>query len=170
MPADVVRRAELATTGGRNDVLNAGPADEAPARRELRRQVADLERRLSDTVLTAFPHAVGPLAPATTGPHRLPAPHVLCLAELEALRDDLARRLTDAQRRVEEIGRGQERARERLERMLREPGRHKFARVAVAELGEAGCGVWQVRPRRGLVGMLAGWWEVKLSSGCPRAA
>lgn len=142
---------------------------EAAARRELRRQVADLERRLSETVLTAFPHAIGPLAPAATGPRRRPAPHVLALAELEALRDDLARRLTDAQRRVEEMGRRQERARERLERMLRDPRRHKFARVASAELGEPGCGVWQVRPRLGLVGMLAGWWEVKLSSGCPRA-
>lgn len=28
-------------------------------------------------------------------------------------------------------------------------------------------GVWQVRPRLGLIGMLAGWWHVKLSSGCP---
>jgi hypothetical protein len=26
-----------------------------------------------------------------------------------------------------------------------------------------------VRPRLGLIGMLAGWWHVKLSSGCPLA-
>jgi hypothetical protein len=30
--------------------------------------------------------------------------------------------------------------------------------------------VWHVRPRLGLVGMLAGWWQVKLSSGCPLAS
>jgi hypothetical protein len=24
-----------------------------------------------------------------------------------------------------------------------------------------------VRPRLGLIGMLCGWWQVKLSSGCP---
>jgi hypothetical protein len=24
-----------------------------------------------------------------------------------------------------------------------------------------------VRPRLGLIGMLMGWWQVKLSSGCP---
>jgi hypothetical protein len=33
-----------------------------------------------------------------------------------------------------------------------------------------GCGVWQVRPRLGLIGMLMGWWQVKLSSGCPLAS
>ena len=33
--------------------------------------------------------------------------------------------------------------------------------------GEPGCGAYVVRPRLGLIGMLAGWWEVKLSSGCP---
>jgi hypothetical protein len=42
-------------------------------------------------------------------------------------------------------------------------------RVANRDLGENGCGVWQVRPRLGLIGMLMGWWQVKLSSGCPLA-
>ena len=54
-----------------------------------------------------------------------------------------------------------------LERMLLEPGKHRFARIAARDIGEPGCGVWQVRPRLGLIGMLMGWWEVKLSSGCP---
>ena len=44
---------------------------------------------------------------------------------------------------------------------------HRFERVTRADLGEPGCGAWHVRPRMGLLGMLAGWWEVKLSSGCP---
>ncbi len=43
-------------------------------------------------------------------------------------------------------------------------------RVSNREIGEPGCGVWHVRPRLGLIGMLMGWWEVKLSSGCPLAA
>ena len=148
------------------------PPGEAAARRELRRQVADLERRLSDAALSAFPHgAVAPaVPPAAAGPRRRPAPRVLGLAELEALRDELAGRLHGAEARLGELGARQERARERLERMLRDPQRHKFAQIAAAELGEGGCGVWQVRPRLGLVGMLAGWWEVRLSSGCPRPA
>ena len=56
-----------------------------------------------------------------------------------------------------------------LERMLRDPGRHRFVRIRQADVGEPGCGVWHVRPRLGLIGMLAGWWQVKLSSGCPLA-
>src|SRR5439155_16498613 len=61
----------------------------------------------------------------------------------------------------------QEAARRRLEAMLAAPGEHRFARLALADLGEPGCGVYMVRPRLGLIGMLAGWWQVKLSSGCP---
>ena len=56
-----------------------------------------------------------------------------------------------------------------LEEMLREPRRHKCVRLRAADLGERGCGVYQVRPRLGLIGMLVGWWHVKLSSGCPLA-
>jgi hypothetical protein len=59
------------------------------------------------------------------------------------------------------------RSRELLDRMQLEPGRHKFMRLPVANLGQGGCGAWEVRPRLGLIGMLAGWWHVKLSSGCP---
>jgi hypothetical protein len=54
-----------------------------------------------------------------------------------------------------------------LEKMLLDPGRYRFVRIANREIGEPGCGVWHVRPRLGLIGMLMGWWEVKLSSGCP---
>ena len=59
------------------------------------------------------------------------------------------------------------RAHEQLREMKLEPGRFKFARLPVSDLGQGGCGVWQVRPRLGLIGMLAGWWQLKLSSGCP---
>jgi hypothetical protein len=40
-------------------------------------------------------------------------------------------------------------------------------RIKVEEVGERGCGAYHVRPRLGVVGMLMGWWQVKLSSGCP---
>jgi hypothetical protein len=53
--------------------------------------------------------------------------------------------------------------------MLLEPAEHRFERVSCEDLGESGCGVWMVRPRLGLIGMLMGWWHVKLSSGCPLA-
>ena len=50
-----------------------------------------------------------------------------------------------------------------------EPGRYKWVRVSREDIGERGCGHWHVRPRLGLIGMLMGWWQVKLSSGCPLA-
>ena len=128
----------------------------AAARAALRDQVARLEREL----------ATYPVA----GDHDRPrCARMLGLAELERVRDDLAGRLAEARRALTERGLEQERARARLERMLLAPGEHKFERVAAAELGEGGCGVYQVRPRLGLIGMLAGWWHVKLSSGCPLA-
>ena len=61
------------------------------------------------------------------------------------------------------------RAREQLAQMQLHPGRYKFARLPVRDLGQGVCGVWEVRPRLGLIGMLAGWWQLKLSSGCPLA-
>ena len=53
--------------------------------------------------------------------------------------------------------------------MLLEPKRHKFARLYRADVDMGGCGAYEVRPRLGLIGMLMGWWHVKLSSGCPLA-
>ncbi len=142
----------------------------AAARRSLRAQIAKLERDLADTLVTCFAHASGDLAAevARAGAReRLAAPRLLTLAELEAQRDHLARRVVDGRRRLSERAGEHERNRVRLERMLLEPGRHRFERIANRELGLGGCGVWQVRPRLGLIGMLAGWWEVRLSSGCP---
>jgi hypothetical protein len=49
------------------------------------------------------------------------------------------------------------------------PERHRWEVVTSAELGLTGCHVWRVRPRLGLIGMLMGWWRVKISSGCPLA-
>jgi hypothetical protein len=94
---------------------------------------------------------------------------MLDLGELEQVRDELAERLRVA--RVSIAQRADVHAANRvlLERMLLEPGKYRFARLARSEVGEPGCGVWQVRPRLGLIGMLMGWWQVKLSSGCPLA-
>lgn len=140
-------------------------AGEQAARRTLRDQIARLEAQLADCVATAFP--TGDAVPfAVAGAF---GPRVLGIAELERVRDDLAGRLAQSRRVLTGRGVAQERARVRLERMLLAPGRHKFHRVAAAEIGEGGCGVYQVRPRLGLIGMLAGWWHVKLSSGCPLA-
>jgi hypothetical protein len=137
---------------------------ERAARRSLRAQVARLERQLSAIVADGFPHiAPGAPVPAASGPT------LLGLGQLEQLRDELAGSLGEAQRRAQLRAEHELRSQELLERMKLEPGRYKFVRLPVTDLGQRGCGVWEVRPRFGLIGMLAGWWELKLSSGCPLA-
>jgi hypothetical protein len=146
---------------GAADVVESG---ERAARSSLRAQVARLERELSAIVADSFPH-IG--AGATV---RAPAgPRLLGLEQLEALRDQLVGRVQDLRRCAQARAEHELRAQELLERMKLEPGRYKFVRLPVADLGQGGCGVWEVRPRFGLLGMLAGWWELKLSSGCPLA-
>ncbi|HEY2767322.1 MAG TPA: hypothetical protein VGI76_03650 [Solirubrobacteraceae bacterium] len=158
-----------------------GPGAEQAARVALRAQVARLERELSGIVAGRFPHIATLPDPVACGVedgrperHRGGAasgvssgPHLLTLGELERLRDSLALRIREAQGYTRQRDELERHARELLERMKTEPARYKFVRLPVADLGERGCGVWEVRPRLGLIGMLAGWWQIKLSSGCP---
>ncbi len=136
--------------------------DEPAARRSLRHQIARLERDLADAFVTAY--RMGGIETPTREPAH---PRVLDLGGLERVRDELAERLRAARATIAEAADAQHANRLLLERMLLEPGKHRFTRIAASDLGQPGCGVWQVRPRLGLIGMLMGWWEVKLSSGCP---
>ena len=150
---------------GAGIALQPGVAtDERAARRTLREQIARLERELADAFVTAFPMGGLPQPATMASPS---SARLLDLGELEVVRDELAERLREARstisRRADEIAE----KRLVLERMLLRPADYKFARISRRELGEPGCGVWQVRPRMGLIGMLMGWWQVKLSSGCP---
>lgn len=129
------------------------PAGERAARASLRAQIARMERRLEP----------GERIGATGGG----PPRLLDLGELERVRDTLAGALARQARAAAGREAGFERSRLRVEAMLADPRGHRFARVSFADLGIPGCGGYAVRPKLGLVGMLAGWWEVKLSSGCP---
>jgi hypothetical protein len=141
-----------------------GPqAGELAARSSLRAQVARLERELSGIVAEAFPH----ISPPRTAGEAFVGPRLLSLEEFERLRDGLVGRVQELRGLAAERVEHERRAHELLERMKLEPGRYKFMRLSVNDLGQGGCGVWEVRPRLGLIGMLAGWWQVKLSSGCP---
>ncbi len=110
-----------------------------------------------------FPH----IPSGDPGGEAFSGPRLLTLAELERLRDRLALRVGEVRGQVAERAELERRSRTLLRRMKLEPGHYKFTRVPVADLGDGHCGVWEVRPRLGLIGMLAGWWHVKLSSGCP---
>jgi hypothetical protein len=139
---------------------------EGDARITLRRQIEKLERECSAIVAGGFPHLSPADMPAVNG-QALSGPCLLTLEQLEWTRDRLAGHRQDMRRLAVERVEHERRARELLEGMKLEPGRYKFARLPVRDLGQGGCGVWEVRPRLGLIGMLAGWWQVKLSSGCP---
>jgi hypothetical protein len=146
---------------------------ERAARDTLRSQLARLERELGSIVADRFPYISAAVPdwdfPAARGGElRGPAgPSLLSLQELERTRDRLAGRVQELRRLAAEREEHERSAHEQLRRMKLEPGRYKFVRLPVSDLGQGGCGVWHVRPRLGLIGMLAGWWQVKLSSGCP---
>jgi hypothetical protein len=142
----------------------AGAPDEAAARRTLRAQVGRLEQQLARLAVDASP--CDEIAWAIGG-HG--GPRLLGLGALERIRDDLAERLHAVREALADRAEREARNRELLERMLRDPARHRYVRIRAADVGEPGCGTWESRPRLGLIGMLMGWWHVKISSGCPLA-
>jgi hypothetical protein len=137
--------------------------DERLARAELRRQIGRLERELGSLFAEAFPRLRLDAGVAAISP----APRALGLGDLEAVRDSLATRIGEARIRLRERAELETRNRELLERMLDAPAEHKWMRISRADVGEDGCGHWHSRPRLGPLGMLMGWWRVKVSSGCP---
>ena len=96
-------------------------------------------------------------------------PRLLSLGELEELRDDLADRVAGGRAALSDRTYAEEQSRRLIEEMLLDPAAHKWKRVSHEDIGEPGCRHWHVRPRMGLLGMLAGWWRVVISSGCPLA-
>lgn len=139
--------------------------DERRARLELRRQIGRLEAELAAVFGEAFGH--------TTVPHRVEAvaaaPRLLDLGELEAVRDRLATRIGEASDALAERAALEAGNRQLLKALLDAPEKLKWVRISRADVGEPGCGAWHSRPRLGPIGMLMGWWRVKVSSGCPLA-
>jgi len=121
--------------------------DEAAARRALRAQIARLEGR-------------GGRAPREKG-----GPALLSLGALEAVRDRLAAAIPEFEPHTGPKS-GID-AQILLERMFADPAAHRGCSVPLSALGRPGCGVYRVKPRLGIIGMLAGWWHVVVSSGCP---
>src|SRR3954452_9914785 len=104
--------------------------DGLAARRELRRQIARLEREI-ETAVASLPPAGRPLAAAG----RTAVPHLTTLAELEVTRDALSVRLSDVRAAVARRGDEIDAARAELERMLLDPGSHRFRRITNEQLG-----------------------------------
>jgi hypothetical protein len=135
---------------------------ERAARATLRDQIARLERELATVITASRPHLDrGPPMSSFAGPR------LLSLGELERVRDALAGRLSTLRSAAAAQSARQADAARELERMLADPPAHKWLRLSNADLGLPGCTTYHVRPRAGLLGMLMGWWQVKISGGCP---
>lgn len=145
--------------GSRVDALT-----ERRARQDLRRQIALLEKQLGELFASAFPRQGIEWTVGAVG-----GPRVLGVAELERVRDALATRLREAQAELGRRGEIEEHNRGLVEAMIAEPHRYRWVRVSNEDVGETSCRHWHSRPRWGILGMLMGWWRVKLSSGCPLA-
>ena len=144
------RSTSMSTSASPGRAAAPGRPSRARARRALRRGLR--------------PGRAGPPGRGVTA-----EPRVLDLGELERLRDELAERVADARVTLRERARVETANRELLRRMLASPADFKWVIVTRDDLGLPGCGHWHSRPRLGPIGMLMGWWRVKVSSGCPLA-
>jgi hypothetical protein len=138
--------------------------DERLARAELRRQIGRLERELAGLFAESFQRVeIDTAVPAAVAAE----PRIAGLGELERVRDALAARIAEARDALARRAEVESINREALAQMLADPAAHKWERISRADIGEPGCGHWHSRPRLGPLGMLMGWWRVKVSSGCP---
>ncbi len=171
MPDELLDIEAAGSSPSRVEALDALFRDRAPdrvserhARQDLRAQIGLLEKRLGELFASAFPRQGIEWSVAAVG-----GPRVLDVADLERVRDALASRLREAQAELGRRGEAEEANRGLLESMVAEPRRYRWVRLSADDVGEKGCRHWHSRPRWGILGMLMGWWRVKLSSGCPLA-
>jgi AcrR family transcriptional regulator len=136
--------------------------DEGAARRTLRDQIAKLERELASLFVSAYPKGVLDWQVSSPG-----GPRLLDVGDLETLRDQLVARVEDTRRELASRASSEQAGRGRIEALVADPGSHKWERVSNDDIGEPGCKYYHSTPRLGVVGMLMGWWRVKISSGCP---
>lgn len=164
---DVLDVTSLPDTGlGASAPVTLPEVDEGAAKRAMREQIVRLERQLAEAFVTAFPRC---RVDVRVAPRGAAGPRLLDLGELEEQRDALQARLRHVRSVLDARGAEVQANKVLLERMLLRPERYKFARLHREDVDVDGCGAYQVRPRLGIIGMCMGWWQVKLSSGCPLA-
>jgi hypothetical protein len=139
-------------------LLKTGLAQRLEFMRHIERLELDLQQ-----VLAALTPRNRPM-PSSANKAR---PHLLSMTELELVRDALAIELGHAELALSTQTRTRREKRSLLKRMTEEPVKFRWAKVTTVDLGEPGCRSWEVVPKLGPVGMLANWWRVRISSGCP---
>lgn len=138
--------------------------DERDARADLRRQIAAMELALARLFGSAFPRkGIDFSVPGMGGPR------LLSVDELEKVRDGLAARIQEVKAHLHDYAVVEESNRDLIERMTADPASYAWVRVHNEDIGEPGCKNWHAKPKWGVLGMLLGWWRVKISSGCPLA-
>jgi hypothetical protein len=138
--------------------------DERDARADLRRQIAAMELALARLFGSAFPRkGIDFSVPGMGGPR------LLSVDELEKVRDGLAARIQEVMAHLHDYAVVEESNRDLIERMTADPASYAWVRVYNEDIGEPGCKNWHAKPKWGVLGMLLGWWRVKISSGCPLA-
>src|SRR6201995_3034194 len=157
------RQANLRPFVAHRATKGRGLGDERLARAELRRQIGRLERELGELVAEGMGRVVVPHRVEAAGPPRL-----LGLGALEEVPDAAAIRISGARRTLADRAAFEDANRALLEDLLAAPEEHRWVLVSRADVGLPGCGHWHSRPVLGPLGMLMGWWRVKVSSGCPR--
>ena len=147
-----------------NESVEVSPAitTDLAQRREFMRHIEKLERELQQVLSALTPSNRKLLASPSTA-----RPHLLSLAELELVRDGLLSELARAEETLALQVHTRREKRILLKRMTEEPVKFRWARVTTVDLGEPGCRSWEVVPKLGPVGMLANWWRIRISSGCP---
>src|SRR3954471_7072638 len=138
--------------------------DEREARADLRRQIAAMELALARLFGSAFPRKNIDFSVQGMG-----GPRLLSVDELENVRDGLAARIQEVKADLHDYAVVEEANRELIEEMTADPAAYKWVRVYNEDIGEPGCKHWHAKPKWGVLGMLLGWWRVKISSGCPLA-
>ena len=162
--AEPVRAAD-----GRSGLAPSSTVDERAARASLRAQIARLERELSQrSSPSGFPHIAPRRAASARGASAAGAPRLLEPRRARAH----ARPARRARCRTAPAGRAERaeherRARELLERMKLEPGRYKFVRLPVRDLGRGRLrrvgGAPAPRPDRHARRLVAGQALIRLS-------
>ena len=138
--------------------------DEREARADLRRQIAAMELALARLFGSAFPRrGIDFSVPGLGGPR------MLSVDELEKVRDGMAARIQEVKADLHDYAVVEEENRELIEEMISDPASYKWVRVYNEDIGEPGCKHWHAKPKWGPLGLLLGWWRVKISSGCPLA-
>jgi hypothetical protein len=138
--------------------------DERESRADLRRQIAAMELALARLFGSAFPRkGIDFSVPGMGGPR------LLSVDELEKVRDGLAARIQEVRADLHDHAVVEEENRQLLEEMTADPASYKWVRVYNEDIGEPGCTSARSEPKWGILGMLLGWWRVKISSGCPLA-